>query len=56
MTFDLTIGTNGEMRYVDNAKVDDLGYVDYRATLLTWQTNETLDTSSIPGTEESHDV
>ena len=52
VTFDLTIGTNGEMRYVDNTKVDDLGYVDYRATRLTWQTNKPLETSAIPGTEE----
>ena len=26
-TLDLTIGANGELRYVDNAKVDDPGYV-----------------------------
>ena len=37
--FDLTIGTNGEVRYVDNAKVDDLGYVSYYVH-LTWQTHE----------------
>ncbi len=40
--FDLTIDTNGEVRYVDNAQVNDLGYVDYHVMHLTWQTNEAL--------------
>ena len=39
-TFDLTIDPNGEVRYLDNAKVDELGYVGYRVTRLTWQTGE----------------
>lgn len=53
--FDMTIGTNGEVRYVDNAKVDDLGYVNYRVQ-LTWQTNEAremLPTSEMGETSES---
>ena len=41
-TFDLTIDPNGEVRYVDNAKVDGLGYVDYR---VTWLTREPLSPS-----------
>ena len=39
-TFDLTIDPNGEVRYVDNAKVDGLGHVNYRVTRLTWPTRE----------------
>ncbi len=46
--FDLTVGTNGEMRYVDNAKVDDLGYVSYSVTHLRWQTDEALVAPSAP--------
>ena len=51
--FDLTIDTNGEMRYVDNPKVDGLGYVDYRVMDLTWQTHEASETGEppAPGTE-----
>ena len=49
-TFDLTIGPNGEMRYVDNPKVDDLGYVDYRVTRLMWQTAEASEPPCSPGT------
>ena len=47
--FDLTIGPNGEMRYVDNPKVDGLGYVDYRVTRLTWQIATSPETQCIPG-------
>ena len=43
-TSDLTIAPNGEMRYVDNPKVDGLGYVNYRVTRLTWPTNEVPET------------
>ena len=39
-TFDLTIDPNGEMRYVDNTKVNGRGYVGHRVARLTWQTNE----------------
>ena len=53
VTFDLTIDPNGEVRYVDNAQVDDLGDVDYRATRVTWQTGDPLETSAMPGTEET---
>ena len=49
-TFDLTIDPNGEVRYLDNAKVDELGYVDYRVTRLTWQAGEPRSTS---GTQAS---
>ena len=48
-TFDLTIDPNGEVRYVDNPKVDGLGYVNYRVTRLTWPTREP---PSSFGTEE----
>ncbi len=50
VTFDLTIGTNGEMHYVDNSKMDDLGYVSYRVTHLIWQTREAPETPSTTGT------
>ena len=46
--FDLTIGPNGEMSYVDNSKVDGLGYVDYRVIRLTWQTATSPETQCIP--------
>ena len=51
--FDLTIDTNGEVRYVNNSKVDGLGYVDFRVMELTWQTRETSETgaSSESGTD-----
>ncbi len=49
-TFDLTIGTNGEMRYANNAKVNGLGFVSYSVTHLTWQTNEALVTPKATGT------
>ena len=51
--FDLTIDTNGEMRYVDNLKVDGLGYVSYHVLRLTWQTREASATgeSSASGTD-----
>ncbi len=48
--FDLTIGTDGEMRYVNNAKVDHLGYVSYSVTHLQWETAEALVTSPATGT------
>lgn len=48
VSFDLTIGTNGEMRYVNNSKVDHLGYVGYNVTGLTWQSNETLTVPAAP--------
>ena len=43
-TFDLTIGPAGEVRYVDNTKLDGLGYVDYRVVLLTFETSHTPST------------
>ena len=43
-TSNLTIAPNGEMRYVDNPKVDGLGYVNYRVTRLPWPTNEVPET------------
>ena len=49
-TFDLTIGTNGAMRYVNNGKVDHLGYVSYSVTHLTWQTQEALVVPTQTGT------
>lgn len=51
--FDLTIDTNGEMRYVDNPKMDGLGYVDYCVMDLTWQTRDASETGepSASGTE-----
>lgn len=52
-TFDLTIGTDGEVRYVDNTLVDGLGYVRYRVTHLTWQTNEILESPALQETEET---
>ncbi len=51
--FDLTIGPNGEVRYVDTAKVGDLDHVAYGVTHLTWQTNEVPETLSISGTAMS---
>ena len=41
VTFDLTIDSNGEVRYVDNAKVDELGFVQYHVERLMWQNHET---------------
>ena len=48
VSFDLTIGTNGEMRYVDNRKVDHLGYVSYNVIGMTWQSNEALTVPAAP--------
>ena len=48
VSFDLTIGTNGEMRYVNNRKVDHLGYVGYNVTGMTWQSNEALTGPAAP--------
>ena len=48
VAFDLTIGTNGEMRYVNNSKVDHLGYVNYNVTGLVWQSRETLTVPNAP--------
>ena len=47
-TFDLRIETDGEMRYVDNSKVDHLGFVSYSVTHLRWQTDEALVVPSGP--------
>ncbi|MYB77429.1 MAG: peptidoglycan DD-metalloendopeptidase family protein, partial [Chloroflexi bacterium] len=55
-SFDLTIGTNGEMRYVNNSKVDHLGYVSYSVTALKWQSNEALTTPAQPGNTEDSGV
>ena len=41
-TFDLRMETDGELRYVDNSRVNDLGYVSYSVTSLRWQTAEEL--------------
>ena len=54
--FDLTIGTNGEMRYVNNSKVDHLGYVSYSVTGLTWQSHETLTTPARPSDTQASGV
>ena len=54
--FDLTIGTNGEMRYVNNSKVDHLGYVSYSMTGMTWQSSEALTTPARPGDTEASGV
>ncbi len=48
VAFDLTIGTNGEMRYVNNSKVDHLGYVNYNVTGLVWQSREALTVPNAP--------
>ena len=53
-TFDLAFGTDGEMRYVDNAKVDHLGYVNYSVTHLTWETDEALVETEAAGTLEGN--
>ncbi len=55
-SFDLTIGTNGEMRYVNNSKVDHLGYVSYSVTALKWQSNEALTTPAQPGDTQASGV
>ena len=55
-SFDLTIGTNGEMRYVNNSKVDHLGYVSYSVTALKWQSNEALTTPAQPSDTEASGV
>lgn len=52
-TFDLMIDTNGEVRYVDNAKVDDPGYVDFRVMQLVWQSNEARERTFPFETEET---
>ena len=48
VSFDLTVGTNGEMRYVNNSKVDHLGYVGYNVTGMTWQSTEALIVPAAP--------
>ena len=48
VSFDLTVGTNGEMRYVNNSKVDHLGYVSYNVTGMTWQSTEALIVPAAP--------
>ena len=48
VSFDLTVGTNGEMRYVNNSKVDHLGYVGYNVTGMTWQSTEALTVPAAP--------
>ena len=55
-SFDLRFETDGEMRYVDNAKVEHLGYVSYSVTHLTWQTDEALVTREATGTLAGHGV
>ena len=55
-TFDLTIGTNGEMRYVNNRKVAHLGYVSYSVTHLRWQTKEALVVPTQTGTLQGNGV
>ena len=46
--FDLTIGTNGELRYVNNSKVDHVGYLKYQVTGLQWQTAEAVAVPAAP--------
>ena len=55
-SFDLRLETDGEMRYVDNAKVEHLGYVSYSVTHLTWQTDEALVTPEATGTLSGNGV
>ncbi len=52
-TFDLAIAPNGEVHYLDNPKVDGLGYVNYRVTRLTWPTREVPETPAASGTGEA---
>ena len=40
--FDLTVGTNGELRYVNNSKVDHVGFLKYQVTRLVWHTAEAV--------------
>ncbi len=49
-SFDLVFETDGEMRYVDNSRVDHLGYVSYSVTHLTWETDEELVVPLVAGT------
>ena len=42
----VTFDTNEEVRYVDNPKVDGLGFVGYRVMQLTWQIREGQATSA----------
>ncbi|MDE0672113.1 MAG: peptidoglycan DD-metalloendopeptidase family protein, partial [Caldilineaceae bacterium] len=51
--FDLTIGTNGELRYVNNSKVDHVGYLKYQVTGLQWQTAEAVE---VPGAPTAPDI
>ena len=46
--FDLTVGTNGELRYVNNSKVDHVGYLKYQVTGLQWQTAEAVAVPDAP--------
>ncbi len=46
--FDLTVGTNGELRYVNNGKVDHVGYLKYQVTKLQWQTAEAVEVPTAP--------
>ena len=46
--FDLTVGTNGELRYVNNSKVDHVGYLKYQVTGLEWQTAEAVAVPDAP--------
>ena len=47
-SFGLTIGTNGEMRYVDDSRVDHVGFLNYSVTGLQWTTAEALVTPTDP--------
>ena len=46
--FDLTIGTNGELRYVNNSKVDHVGFLKYQVAGMTWQTAEAVAVPDAP--------
>ncbi len=54
--FDLTISTHGEMRYVNNRKVDHIGYLRYTVTHLQWQTDEILVEPAAPRAADISDA
>lgn len=55
VSFDLTVGTDGAVRYVDNSKVDHLGYVKYTAH-VAWTAGSRVTVPGIPTALETEDI
>ena len=53
--FDLTVNTDGAMRYVDNSKVDHVGFLSYTAT-VSWTAAARVQVPTAPRNLEAEDV